>query len=331
MERIDLYIQEVTRRLPEKSRADIEKELQSTIYDMMPDDYNDDDVNKALLQLGNPAKLAQQYQERPTFLIGPKFYDSYFTILKMSAFIGIIIAVAVAAIDHAITHTDDFTLLESALSFMGILIGVAFQALMGIFAWTTVTFAILERVVDDASLKEKGWTPDELKFVKAIEPKRQISKVEVFFSLFWTAIWATVYFKASDILGIYEKSGPEDQLLFVEPLFNQEVLLSYWPLVCALIAFDIALVLYKWLAGRWTEKMAVLNAVYHTSYLVVAFIILSQTEIFNDGFLEYMSGLFMMGTADFMGIWDKVIYGILMVIIITTVLDIVAGLRKGKK
>ena len=43
MKLIDVYIQEVTRRLPEKNREDIALELRSTIEDMLPDDYREED------------------------------------------------------------------------------------------------------------------------------------------------------------------------------------------------------------------------------------------------------------------------------------------------
>src|SRR5690606_5733231 len=83
MNLIDIYIQEVTRRLPEKSQEDIALELRSTIEDMLPDDYTEDDVKKVLTKLGSPAKLASGYQDRPMHLIGPRYFDVYVTLLKM--------------------------------------------------------------------------------------------------------------------------------------------------------------------------------------------------------------------------------------------------------
>ena len=83
MNLIEIYIQEVTRRLPEKSRKDIALELRSTIEDMLPDDYAEEDVKKALEKLGNPASLASGYRDRPMHLIGPRYYDLYVTLLKM--------------------------------------------------------------------------------------------------------------------------------------------------------------------------------------------------------------------------------------------------------
>lgn len=83
MELINVYIQEVTRRLPEKSREDIALELKSTILDMLPENFSKNDVHQALEKLGNPAVLAARYNERPMYLIGPKYYDLYMSILKI--------------------------------------------------------------------------------------------------------------------------------------------------------------------------------------------------------------------------------------------------------
>ncbi|MGN1385564.1 MAG: HAAS signaling domain-containing protein, partial [Bacillus sp. (in: firmicutes)] len=61
MKLIDIYIQEVTRRLPEKSREDIALELRSTIEDMLPDEHTEQDVKAVLEKMGNPATLAGGY------------------------------------------------------------------------------------------------------------------------------------------------------------------------------------------------------------------------------------------------------------------------------
>ncbi len=52
MSLIDMYVQEVAKRLPEKNREDITLELRSTIEDMLPDDYNEDDVKSVLEKIG---------------------------------------------------------------------------------------------------------------------------------------------------------------------------------------------------------------------------------------------------------------------------------------
>lgn len=84
MKLIDIYIQEVTRRLPEKNRQNIALELQSTIEDMLPEDYTGKDVKAVLEKMGNPASLARSYRDWPQHLIGPRYFDLYITLLKMA-------------------------------------------------------------------------------------------------------------------------------------------------------------------------------------------------------------------------------------------------------
>lgn len=52
MNLIDLYIQEVAKRLPEKNSEDITLELRSTIEDMLPEDYSEEDVKSVLKKIG---------------------------------------------------------------------------------------------------------------------------------------------------------------------------------------------------------------------------------------------------------------------------------------
>ena len=59
----------------------------------------------------------------------------------------------------------------------------------------------------------------------------------------WTAIWATLYFYANHLVGVYH--GTENGLKFVAPTFNQDVLLQYWPLILVMIVFEVAISLYK--------------------------------------------------------------------------------------
>ncbi|WP_313892055.1 hypothetical protein [Psychrobacillus sp.] len=334
MERIDLYIYEVTRRLPENSRADIEMELRSTILDMMPDDYTQDDVDVALTQLGNPSKLANQYRERPNYLIGPMFFESYITILKMAAAIAVLVNITVLAIEHITLFTEDVTFLESSISFIVDFIGSIIAALVGVFCWVTAIFAILERVLDDkskASMKSKPWKPEDLKHVIPVEKKKRISKVETFIGLLGTAMWATIYFKASDIVGLYETTEPNGKLQFVAPLFNQDVLLSFGPIMGALIAFQVGLLLYKWIVGKWTNKIAIWNMIYHIALIIFTLFFINQANLFNMEFIRYTGELFdVVNDNVLISWWNNSIWGFVFVVIIISVVDIFSGFRKAK-
>lgn len=60
MDLINLYIDEVTRRFPDKNNDDLALELESTIYDMLPDNYAAENVKEVLKTLGHPAVLASK-------------------------------------------------------------------------------------------------------------------------------------------------------------------------------------------------------------------------------------------------------------------------------
>ncbi|MEG0471451.1 MAG: hypothetical protein RR588_03865, partial [Solibacillus sp.] len=270
MEQINLYISEVTKRLPEKMRADIEMELRSTILDMMPDDFTADDVDAALTKLGDPAKLADQYREQPNYLIGPELFDSYMTILKMAASIAILVQVIVLTIQQITMFPANTHFIENGIELVINLIIGSVEVLSQVFLWVTLIFVIIERMSDERTKKSmlpKPWTPSDLKHIVPVEKKKRIAKPEVFFALLWVIIWATIYFKASDLVGIYEKSS-HDKLQFVAPLFNRDVLLNLWPVVRALILFEIGLILYKWVVGKWTYKIAVWNMIYHIALII---------------------------------------------------------------
>ena len=57
---IERYVHDVARRLPEKDREDVKKELRANIYDMLPDGASDDAIKKVLYELGSPASLAEK-------------------------------------------------------------------------------------------------------------------------------------------------------------------------------------------------------------------------------------------------------------------------------
>ena len=149
MNLIEVYIHEVTRRLPEKSREDIGLELRSTIEDMLPDDYTEEDIKSALEKLGNPATLASRYRDQPMHLIGPRYFDVYVSLLKMILPIAVVITF-ISLISQFVTgYSGEEAILNVVITLIGdgiaSVIDVAFQ----VFGWLTLVFAVIERVDKD--------------------------------------------------------------------------------------------------------------------------------------------------------------------------------------
>ncbi|KAA9021586.1 HAAS signaling domain-containing protein [Niallia endozanthoxylica] len=330
MNLIEIYIQEVTRRLPEKHREDIGLELRSTIEDMLPDDYTEEDVKSALEKLGSPAMLASRYRDQPMHLIGPRYFDVYISLLKMI----LPIAGTVAFISMIATYFVDYTGEEAV---MNILINIFAKGIwmlievgIQVFFWLTVTFAIIERVDKDKdnqplTINLKSWTPNDLKDIPYIPKKKGITKCEVFGSLLWTAIWASIYFYADHLVGVYEGGG--GRLDFIVPAINQEVLLSYWPAVLVVIVIEIALSLYKLLKGQWTQKIAVLNTVHEILATGLFIFIMSDSDLLRQEFVTYMADLFSM-LPDQFSAW--LVGGVILIFVVFSIITIVDGFRKAR-
>lgn len=330
MSLIDIYVEEVAKRLPEKNREDIILELRSTIEDMLPDDYNDDDEKRVLEKLGSPVSLANGYLDRPMYLIGPRYFDVYTTLLKMIIPIAAVIALIAMVAENFVGYDGEQAVLNVILNLIGKGIGEIIEVGLHVFFWLTLVFAILERTDKDKGTQPlttslKKWTPDDLKNISYIPKKKSISKFEVFGGLMWTAIWATLYFYANHLVGVYH--GTESGLKFVAATFNQDVLLQYWPIVVIVIVFEIAISLYKLVQGQWTKKLAIGNAILQIVGTIVFIVIVVNPHLFNEGFIAYVANVFTTSPEE---VKKWLIGGGIIIYILSAALNIFDGFRKAR-
>lgn len=330
MNLIDIYIHEVTRRLPEKNREDIALELRSTIEDMLPDDYSEKDVKVVLEKLGNPAVLASRYRDQLMHLIGPHYYDVYITLLKMILPIAMMITLISNIVDYFIQYSGDEALINVFFHIFGEGVWGIIEAGIQVFFWLTLTFAIIERTDKGKegqpfTKRKMKWNPDDLKNISYIPKRKAITKWEVFGSLFWTAIWGTVYFYANQLVGVYR--GGEGRLDFIKPAFNQDVLLHYGPLVFIVIVAEIALALYKLNKGQWTKKTAIFNFAVQLIGTIAFIVVLVQPNLLNQDFIVYMSDLFTISSNQ-LETW--IVGGGSFIFIISAAINVYDGFRKAK-
>ena len=330
MDLIEIYIQEVTRRLPEKGRKDIALELRSTIEDMLPDDYSQEDVKEILEKLGNPATLASGYRDRPMHLIGPRYFDLYVSLLKMILPIAGVIALISMIASYFFTYNGDEAILTIIIEVFAKGIWILVEVGLQVFFWLTLTFAIIERSdkgkdMEPLTMNHSKWNPEDLKSVTYIPKKKVIPKSEVFGSLIWTAIWASFYFYANHLLGVYKNEG--NGLEFVTPALNHDVLMSYWPIVVLVIGLEIALALFKLFKGQWTYKLAILNTIYEVIATVVIIVIMMNPNIFQPEFVSFMTGLFPIPAEQFTN-WIN--GGVIFLFVIFGGWAIIDGFRKAR-
>ncbi|MEW9109566.1 MAG: hypothetical protein AB2374_09460 [Cytobacillus gottheilii] len=327
---IEIYIQEVTRRLPEKNRSDIALELRSTIEDMLPDEYKEEDVKAVLEKLGNPVALAGGYRDQPMYLIGPRYYDLYISLLKMILPIAVVVSFISMVASYFIQYNGDENIVNIIVTLTTKGIITLLEVGVQVFFWLTIVFAVIERTdkskeTDPITNSMTKWTAEDLKAVTYIPKKKAISKSEVFGSFIWIAIWVSFYFNADHLLGIYENNG--SGLEFVQPVFHQDILMGYWPIVVAVIVLEVALAFYKYVKGQWTNRMAILNLIVEAAATIVLLILFIDPKLFQTGFFDYMANIFSYSSTQLQFSFISITF---VVVLVFAVISIVDGFRKAR-
>jgi hypothetical protein len=156
----DRYIDAILRRVPSHQRPDIERELRASIADAVDDrleagaEPGEAEV-AVLTDLGDPARLAAGYADRPLHLIGPAHFLDYTRLLGILL---VTVVPTVAAVVGLLRAVDG----DSASAIAGDAIGSALTAGFHVAFWTTLVFAVLERVPSLKPLPIPKWTPAAL-------------------------------------------------------------------------------------------------------------------------------------------------------------------------
>jgi hypothetical protein len=334
MNLIDTYIYEVTRRLPEKNREDIAMELRSTIEDMLPEDYTEEHVIEQLEKLGNPAVLAASYRDTPNYLIGPKVYDAYIHTTKLIIPWAILATILAHVVESIVLFTGEQSILHVMIETFTNIIPSIIGTLIQVFFWVTMVFIVIERVglsKTNLPLTRNGisWSPKDLKDIVVIPRKKVISKGEIIFGFIWTVLWILVYFKADHLVGIYHSMNGNG-LQFIMPLFHQEVLLSYWPVVVAFSVLELGLLLYKFKVGKWTYPLTWANAIIHSASIIVFFVILGNPNLYNPEVLPYFADLIEINANSVENTINWIWWSMICTLVITIAIEIYDSFRKAR-
>ena len=219
-ELVERYIYAVVKRLPQKQRADVEKELRSLISDMLEQRCGDmppteHDVRVVLTELGTPSELADKYdQDTHTALIGPPYYAKYKLVMKIVFFAaggGMLLAGFLGLLTSTPAHP-----------FLSVfqLIGSVFMAEVWAFAFVTGIFAFFERkgvkFDADESFNDLPPVPSRKETFKPAEPI-----IGIVFSI---VILASFLLAGPRFIGWY---GPDG---FV-PMLDVGTVARLWPLL----------------------------------------------------------------------------------------------------
>ncbi len=276
LELVERYIHEVGRRLPQKQRADVEAELRSLILDALEaqssaatPDFDEEAQVAVLKELGAPAEVAARYTTAPRYVIGPRLYDAYIRV------IGIVLgAVALAlSISTAVSLWQSQPEGISMLATFGALIGQYIGAAAGAVGFTTVIFAVLERILSDkdlADLKDESvWDPRSL---PRIEDHNRIQPVGLIVEICFGLLGLVLFNLFADRLGLVFTQT--EQGWHVIPLLSAEALKTYLPLWNIGWGLSLGLNVLVLQQGRWNRatRLVELGIKGFTIYILVRMI-----------------------------------------------------------
>lgn len=269
----DRYVYAALRTLPEEQRPDIERELRGSIADAVDARLDagerEDDAERAVLtELGDPARLAAGYADRPLHLIGPDVFLDWWRLLKVLLAVVLPFVVLAVVLANLIQGTPIGGIIGAAV---GITLSVAAHMVF----WTTLVFALLERTPPHKRGLAK-WTPALLPQVPTAKGRLADVIASTVFAL--AAVVALVWQQFSSV---FTDAAGDPVPLFDPSLWN------FWlPYFAVLILTEIPLAIAVWRKGRWTAPMAWLNVAQNLLFAVPALWLLFTERVFNPGFFE---------------------------------------------
>lgn len=267
----DRYIDAVTRSLVPASQGDVRNELLASIADAIDARVDQgekvESAERAVLsELGDPAILAAGYAERPLHLVGPRYYLTWWRLLKLLLIIVPVSVFGAVALGQMLADASIGEVIGSSIA-------ASLSAVVHIFFWVTLIFVILERTGADTGVR---WSLDELPDAR----DRGIPRSEMITSLAFVGIMAAVVLW-DQLRGFVQVDG------VALPILNP----GLWPWwITALVALIVAeavlaVVIYR--VGRWTTALAIVNTALATLFMSWALTLLGRDELVNPAFVEY--------------------------------------------
>lgn len=267
------YISATIRSLRPEAQDDVRAELEASIADAVEARLEQGETPEAaeravLTELGDPGILAAGYADRPLYLIGPRFYLTWWRLLKLLLIIVPVCVLGGVALGQTISGAPVGEIISTSLLATG-------GAILHLCFWTTLVFVILERT-NSATAIEK-WDVDQLP-----EPVPSGgARSELIASLVFLGIWVGALFW-DRFRGFVQVDA--DPL----PILNPQL----WPwamsllLLLAVAEAVFAVVLYR--TGGWNRVLAVVNTLLGLAFLAWVLVLLLRGELVNPDFLAHI-------------------------------------------
>jgi hypothetical protein len=308
---IERYIYDVTKRLDEKQREDISKELEANIYDMLGEDQSDEHIKSVLTTLGSPAKMAMNYKE-PRYLISPELFDDYkhVLVIVVAVFVGISFAVGII---EAVTASG-IAILEGVLeTLFGSILSAGFNA----FAVTTLIFAGIE-------LYRKKVNPpfkvESLPKIPKVESKKNL-RVEMIIESVFAIVFGYIFIHLLltnyvNINAIWD----EVTLAYAGPVLSAWVPNIFVPWFIAYLVFTVVIKVFQFKEGGFNKPLAIVYTILELTSLVIMSIVFTRANTFDSAFIQTISTAF---SIDFAYHINLAVKGIASLVWIITTIELI--------
>jgi len=266
------YIAATVKSLRPDAQDDVRAELQASIADAVEARLEQGeapgDAERAVLtELGDPGILAAGYADRPLHLIGPRFYLTWWRLLKLLLIIVPVCVLGAVALGQTISGAAVGEIISSSIVAAG-------GAIIHICFWTTLVFVVLERTGSSTSIDE--WDVDRLPEITDDGAGRnELIASLVFLGL---AVGALLWDRLRGFV-------PGETLPILNP--------NLWPwgigILFALIAAEAVFAVLVFRRRGWSTSLAVVNTVLALAFLAWALVLLVRGELVNPEFLSHVA------------------------------------------
>lgn len=274
----DRYVAATVRGLDDPLRGDVERELRTTIDDMVDARLDSGTASRAdaeravLVELGDPMRLAAGYTGAPLHLIGPGVFPQWRRLVTL--LLGVVVPIAVVVNLVVRLFVDDLASDGVGPAF-GSAAVVGLQMAVHVVFWTTLVFAVIERSQPD---EVGAWDPDQLPEddrARAVGIGETVATVVVLLLMGLALAWQ-------------HTSSPVRVGQQVVPVLDPALWSLWIPGLLVVIVAHIAVAVAVFRAGRWTLPLAVTGAVLDVLAAAAVLRLLATDALFNPAFLDVL-------------------------------------------
>lgn len=269
----DRYVWAAARTIPETQRAEFDRELRERIGDQI-DALVDhgrphaDAERSVLHDLGDPAALAAGYVDRPLYLIGPKYFLTWWRLMKLMYTLVLPLAAGGVVLAQFLAGAE-----------IGELIGGSVATVLAIAVhlgfWITLSFAVIERMPN--TTLPTMWEVEMLPQLPDLHRTNRLGELItslVFLSLLVVAIFWQQF-------GAVFRDGVREPIPVLDP-----ALWSFWiPYFLVLIVLEMLFAVVIYVRG-WTWTWASVNVLLNVAFTVPALWLFLSGQLFDPAFLE---------------------------------------------